>query len=104
MTTVKVSALSWAWQAPPVRLALQSPRHPGPRGLLWHLRSDCSVKLLCLFLLPRPVSSLETLSHVGQGHGEGLHGREGVLEVQDVRVAVDPSELHHLGRSREQRH
>lgn len=103
MTMIKVSALSWAWQTPPVRLVLQSPRHRGPCGLLWHLRSDRSVKLLCLFLLPGPVSSFETLSHVGQGHGEGLHGREGVLEVQDVRIAVNPAELHHLGKRRKQR-
>ena len=49
-------------------------------------------------LSPHPVSSFEALRHVGQGHREGLHSREGVLEVQDVRVAVDPSKLHHLGR------
>lgn len=103
MAMIKVSALPWAWQAPPVRLVLQAPRPPGPRGLLWHLRSDRSAKLLCLFLPPRPVSSFETLSHVGQGHSKGLHGREGVLEVQDVRIAVNPSELHHLGRRGKQR-
>lgn len=32
MTMIKVSALPWAWQAPPVRLVLQSSRPPGPRA------------------------------------------------------------------------
>lgn len=27
---IKVSALPWAWQAPPVRLVLQAPKAPGP--------------------------------------------------------------------------
>lgn len=30
MAMIKVSALPWAWQAPPVRLVLQAPRPPGP--------------------------------------------------------------------------
>lgn len=50
---------------------------------------------LSLLLTPGP--SLEALSHVGQGDRKGLHGGEGVLEVQDVGAAVDPPELHHLG-------
>lgn len=48
-------------------------------------------------LLSIPGPSLEALSHVGQGDREGLHGGEGVLEIQDVGAAVDPPELHHLG-------
>lgn len=60
---------------------------PGLRG---SIRSGLS-------LLPIPGPSLEALSHVGQGDREGLHGREGVLEIQDVGAAVDPPELHHLG-------
>lgn len=40
--------------------------------------------------------SLEALRDVGQRHSEGLQRREGVLEVQGVRVAVDAAELHHL--------
>lgn len=73
---------------------------PGPKALpcgLSTIRDQMSPKrLLGRFLLPKPVSSLEALRHVGQGHGEGLHSREGVLEVQNVRIAIDPAELHHL--------
>ena len=41
--------------------------------------------------------SLQTLSHVGQGHGKSLQGGEGVLEVEGVGVAVDSAKLHDLG-------
>ena len=39
---------------------------------------------------------LQPLGDVSQGHGEGLDGGEGVLEVQRVGRRVDPPELHHL--------
>ena len=41
-------------------------------------------------------SLLQPLGDVSQGHGEGLEGGEGVLEVQRVGRRVDPPELHHL--------
>lgn len=71
----------------PVLPSSSGPRTPGPWG---SVRSGLS-------LLPIPGPSLEALSHVGQGDREGLHGGEGVLEIQDVGAAVDPPELHHLG-------
>ena len=43
--------------------------------------------------------SLEALRHVRQRHRERLHGRERVLKVQRVGVAVYPAELHHLSES-----
>ena len=40
--------------------------------------------------------SLQSLRDVGERHPEGLDGGERVLEVQRVRVVVDPAKLHHL--------
>ena len=40
--------------------------------------------------------SLQSLSDVGERHPKGLDGGERVLEVQRVRVVVDPAKLHHL--------
>ena len=40
--------------------------------------------------------SLQSLRDVGERHPEGLDGGERVLEVQRVRVIVDPAKLHHL--------
>lgn len=37
-----------------------------------------------------------SLRNVGQGHTESLDSREGILEIQRVGIAVDPTELHHL--------
>lgn len=42
------------------------------------------------------ISLFEALSDIGQSHCEGLHSRKGILEIQDVGVAVDPAKLHHL--------
>lgn len=44
--------------------------------------------------------SFEALRNVCQSHREGLHGGEGILKVQDVGVAVDAAELHHLQESK----
>lgn len=40
--------------------------------------------------------SFEALSDVCQSHSESLDCREGVLEVQDVGVAINPAKLHYL--------
>ena len=42
---------------------------------------------------------LESLRHVCQGDTECLDCREWVLEVERIRVVIDPTELHHLKRS-----
>lgn len=47
------------------------------------------------------ISSFEALSNVGEGHGEGLHSRKGILEIQDVGIAVNPAELHHLRKEKQ---
>lgn len=49
------------------------------------------------------ISSFEALSNVGKGHGEGLHSRKGILEIQDVGIAVNPAELHHLRKEKQTR-
>lgn len=73
-----------------------SPRHGAQAGCCSICDHTPLKRLLGLSLFPTPVSSLEALCHVGQGDGKGLHGGEGVLEVQNVRAAVDPPKLHHL--------
>lgn len=97
MTSVKVSVLSWAWQTVPV-CSSSGPPGTGPgraaaASAITPVWKGSSASLSP----PTPVSSLEALCHVGQGDCKGLHGREGVLEVQNVRAAVDPPKLHHLG-------
>lgn len=42
--------------------------------------------------------SFEALGDVGQSHCESLNRREGVLEVQDVGITINPTKLHHLER------
>lgn len=49
------------------------------------------------------ISSFEALSNVGEGHGEGLHSRKGILEIQDVGIAINPAELHHLRKEKQTR-
>ena len=44
--------------------------------------------------------SFEALGDVGQSHSKGLHSREGILEIQDVGIAIDSAKLHHLWRSK----
>ena len=45
-----------------------------------------------------PVSSLQTLCDIGKSYSKGLNRREGILEVQSISVAINPSELHDLER------
>lgn len=40
--------------------------------------------------------SLQTLSHVGQSHGERLNSRKWILEIQGVGIAINSTELHDL--------
>lgn len=44
----------------------------------------------------RGVISFEALSDVCQRHSKSLDSRKGVLEVQDVGVAINPAKLHYL--------
>lgn len=49
------------------------------------------------------ISSFEALSDVGESHCEGLHSRKGILEIQDVGIAVNPAKLHHLHKVKQTR-
>lgn len=40
-----------------------------------------------------------TLRDVRKGYAEFLNCRERILEIQRVRIPIDPAELHHLKRS-----
>lgn len=57
----------------------------------------CSRKAAAAGQIAKDLDRLfHSLGYVGQRHAESLDGREGILEIQCVSVAVDPAKLHHL--------
>ncbi|KAF4533544.1 hypothetical protein B566_EDAN001029 [Ephemera danica] len=58
---------------------------------LWDADTDTHASHL--FLNP---GSLETLCHVSERYSERLEGREWILEIQCVCIAINATELHHL--------
>lgn len=44
--------------------------------------------------------SLQSLSHIGQGNSKCLHSWERILEIQDIRISINASKLHHLQKGK----